>query len=146
RDKLVVIADASTKVGRASAVVLNGAEYMDEASLAGDNHLVLLEDGHITSFTLHPEELGLPVYKSDAIRGGNPKENAAILKSVLSTEQGPHLDTVRLNAAIGLFANGKADGIKQGVDIASERSASGTATERLNNLVQNGRNLTREAI
>lgn len=146
RDKLVVIAEALKKLGRKRAVVLNGAEYMDEASLAGDNHLVLLEDGHITSFTLHPEELGLPVYNSDAIRGGNPKENAAILKSVLSNEQGPYLDTVLLNAAIGLFANGKADDIKQGVDIARESIASGAAMERLNNLVQYSKNLKREAI
>src|SRR5699024_2419729 len=145
-DKLVVIAEALKKLGRKRAVVLNGAEYMDEASLAGDNHLVLLEDGHITSFTLHPEELGLPVYNSDAIRGGNPKENAAILKSVLSNEQGPYLDTVLLNAAIGLFANGKADDIKQGVDIERESIASGAAMERLNNLAQYSKNIKREAI
>src|SRR5699024_12268936 len=104
RDKLVVMKEAIKKLGLKRAFVLNGAEYMNEASLARDNHLLLLEDGNITSFTLHPEELGLPVYNNDAIRGGNPKENAAILKSVLSNEQGPYLDTVLLNAAIGLFA------------------------------------------
>src|SRR5699024_3583809 len=118
RDKLVVIAEALKKLGRKRAVVLNGAEYMDEASLAGDNHLVLLEDGHITSFTLHPEELGLPVYNSDAIRGGNPKENDAMIKTAHSKEQYTYLDTVLLNSAIEMFANEKADGIKQGVDIA----------------------------
>src|SRR5699024_6789438 len=140
RDKLVVIAEALKKLGRKRAVVLNGAEYMDEASLAGDNHLVLLEDGHITSFTLHPEELGLPVYNSDAIRGGNPKENAAILKSVLSNERGPYLETLLLNAVIGFFANGKADVIKQGEKIARESIDYGAEMKRLNNHIKYGKN------
>src|SRR5699024_6134247 len=90
RDKLVVIAEALKKLGRKSAVVLNGAEYMDEASLAGDNHLVLLEDGHFTSSTLLPEERGPPAYKSGAMPGATPKEKAAILTIVRPPEQGPY--------------------------------------------------------
>src|SRR5699024_2086485 len=107
RDKLTTIAEALQKLGRKRAVVMNGAGYMDEASLAGDNHLVLLNEGKITSFTVHPDDLGLPTYDNKEIVGGNPKENAAILRSVLDNEPSAYLDTVLLNAAIGLFAHGK---------------------------------------
>src|SRR5699024_12394175 len=54
RDMLTVLAESLRNLGRRRAVVVNGAEYMDEASLAGENHLTLLEDGEITSFPLHP--------------------------------------------------------------------------------------------
>src|SRR5699024_1582528 len=47
RDKLTTIAQALNKLGRRRAVVMNGAGYMDEASLAGNNHLVLLNEGKI---------------------------------------------------------------------------------------------------
>src|SRR5699024_473956 len=42
REKLVTIAEALKKLGRKRALVINGAGKMDEGSLAGENHLVLL--------------------------------------------------------------------------------------------------------
>src|SRR5699024_5967762 len=113
-------------------IVLNGAGYMDEASLLGENHLVLLDHGTITPFTLHPEELGLPTCDRKAIEGGTAKENAQILKSVLNNESSPYLDTTLLNAAIGLYANGKVNDLHDGLTMARESIDSGAALERLN--------------
>lgn len=135
RDMLETVAQALKRLGRKRAVVINGAGFMDEASLAGENAITLLENGEITSFMLHPEEVGLPVYSNDAIAGGDVKENAKILLSVLNNEESPYLNTVLLNAGLALFANGKAKTIKDGVDIARESIASGAALERLNHLV-----------
>ena len=146
REKLPVIAETLHKLGRKRAVVLNGAGYMDEASLAGVNHLVLLDNGAITSFTLHPEDVGLPVYSNDKIVGGTPKENAAILKSVLQNEQSPYLDTVLLNAGIGLFANGKTNSIQDGIELAKESIATGAALDKLNTLIAYSKTMTSEAI
>src|SRR5690625_1391452 len=145
RNKLTTIAESLKKLGRKRAIVVNGAGYMDEASLAGDNHLVLLNEGEITSFTLHPRDVGLPTYSNEAIQGGDAKENANILLSVLNNEASPYLDTVLLNSAIGLFANGKASTIKEGIDIARESIASEAAFERLNTLVKFSK-LTSEVI
>lgn len=136
RNKLETIAASLNQLGRKRAVVVNGAGHMDEASLAGENHIVLLDDGAITSFTVHPEEVGLPVYDNDEIRGGDAKENAQILLSVLNNEPSPYLDTVLLNAALGLFANGKVTTIQDGIEVARESIASGEALNRLNRLVE----------
>lgn len=136
RDMLVTLAESLHKLGRRRAVVVNGAGYMDEASLAGENHLVLLADGKITPFTLHPEEVGLPVYDNDAIKGGTAEENAEILLNVLKGKPGAYLDTVLLNAGIGLFASGTADSIQEGVALARESIASGSALRRLERLVE----------
>jgi len=135
RDMLEVLAKSLHKLGRRRAIVLNGAGYMDEASLAGENHLVLLENGKITPFTLHPEEVGLPVYDNDAIKGGTAKENARILLDVLQGKPGPYLDTVLLNAGIGLYASGIADSIKDGVERARKSIFEGKALERLEGLI-----------
>lgn len=136
REKLVTIAESLRQLGRKRAIVVNGAGYMDEASLAGENHIAFLNEGEIETFTLHPEELGLPVYDNDAIRGGDAEVNADILLRVLNNEPGPYLDTVLLNAALGLFANGVATTLKDGLLLARESIASGAALERLNRLVE----------
>src|SRR5699024_3873324 len=116
RDMLTVLTESLIKLGRRRAVVINGAEYKAEATLDVKNHLTLLENDEITSFTLHPEEVGLPVYPNEAIRGGTPKENAEILLDVLNAKPGAYLDTVLLNAGIALFASGKAQSIQEGVN------------------------------
>lgn len=136
RKKLVTIAESLRQLGRKRAVVVNGAGSMDEASLAGENHIALLEDGEIKTFTLHPEELDFPVYSNEEIVGGDAKRNAEILLSVLHNEPGPYLDTVLLNAGLALYANGKADTIVDCVEIARESIASGAALEKLKRLVE----------
>lgn len=144
RDMLPIMAQSLNKLGRKRAVIVNGAGYMDEASLAGENHLILLNDGKITPFTLSPEDVGLPTYTVEEIRGGDAKENADILLRVLRGEKGPYLDTVLLNAALGFYAHGLADSPLQGVEIARESIYSGAAMERLQTLIDYSKEITQE--
>ncbi|WP_407272497.1 anthranilate phosphoribosyltransferase [Radiobacillus sp. PE A8.2] len=135
RDMLEMMADALHRLGRKRALIINGAGHMDEASLAGDNHLVLLERGEIIRFTLHPEEVGLPVYDNEQIKGGDSSQNAAILRDVLKGEKGAYRDTVIMNAGLGIFANGKAGTVQEGVALARESIDSGAALSKLEKLI-----------
>lgn len=134
-DIVKMMAESLLKLGRKRAIVVNGAGSMDEASLAGENDLVLIEDGDLIPFKLHPEEINLPVYSNDQIRGGSARDNANILLNVLKGKKGPYLDTVLLNAGLALFANGAADSMISGVDLAKESIQSGAAMERLQTLI-----------
>lgn len=136
RDLLRMFAEVLSTLGRKRAVVLNGAGFMDEASLQGENHLVILENGQITEKVLHPDEVGLPIYSNKEIVGGNARENAEILKNVLKGEKGVYRDTVLLNAGIGIFVGGKANSISQGVEVAKETIDSGAALEKLYRLIE----------
>jgi anthranilate phosphoribosyltransferase len=146
RDLLPVFAEVLQNLGRKRAVVINGAGFMDEASLQGENHLTLLEDGVISSQSFVPEEVGLPQYDNSAIKGGDSKENAIILKNVLSGEKGACRDTVLLNAGIGIYTSGKAETIVEGINIAREVIDSGAAYEKLHRLIEITRKAQREAI
>lgn len=136
RDLLVQMANVLHQLGRKRAVVLNGAGYLDEASLAGENHCVLLERGEYIPFTIRPEEVGLKSVSNTAVKGGDPRENAAILQAVLTGEKGPHRDVVLLNAGLGIFANGKASTVQEGVERAKESIDSGSAQAKLNYLIK----------
>lgn len=146
RDLVNVLAEVLKMLGRKKAVVLNGAGFMDEASLSGENHLALLENGKITNLTLHPEEVGLSVYDNEAIRGGDSHENGEILLSVLRGEKGAYRDTVLLNAGLGIFANGKVTTIEEGVKMAEEIIDTGAALEKLNQLIEKSKAYRAEVI
>ena len=134
-DMLETFAQVLHQLGRQRAVVVNGAGSMDEASLQGENKIVLLDQGNITSLTLHPDEVGLSVYSNEAIRGGDAKENAGILLRILKGEKGAFRDTVLLNAGLGLYAYGTAATIQEGISIAKESIDSGAALAKLEALV-----------
>jgi anthranilate phosphoribosyltransferase len=136
RDKLETMAKVLNELGRKRAIVLNGADYMDEASLAGENHLVLLENGLITPFTLKGEDVGLSHYPNSMIRGGEAADNAWILQDVLEGREGAHLETVLFNAGIALYAHGSVLNIADGVKVARESIVSGRAKETLQSLIR----------
>jgi anthranilate phosphoribosyltransferase len=146
KDLLPIFAEVLQNLGRKRAVVISGAGSMDEASLQGENYLTLLEDGVISTQTFVPDEVGLPEYDNSAIKGGDSKENAEILKKVLLGEKGACRDTVLLNAGIGIYTSGKAANIVEGINIARDVIDAGAAYEKLQQLIELTRKGQREAI
>jgi anthranilate phosphoribosyltransferase len=146
RDILEPIAEVLKTLGRRRATVLNGAGNMDEASLQGENHLAILDNGIIRLKTLTPEDVGLSRYDNKAIRGGDAKQNAEILLGVLKGEKGAYRDTVLLNAGIGIFTANKAESILEGVEKAREIIDSGAALEKLTLLIEKSSGTEKEAI
>ena len=129
-----IVANAIQQLGRKRAVIITGPDNMDEAALYGTNTYTLLEDGHISQHTFTYEDLGMEKVELSDITGGDAKENAEILLSVLKNEDSPYLETTVLNAGLGFFANGKVETIKEGVELARQLIADGSALEKLRQL------------
>lgn len=146
RDKLQVMGDVLKQLGRKRAVIVNGAHHMDEASLAGENHLVVLENGRLKGLRLKPEDVGLPTYSLDEIIGGDAERNARIILSVLRGDDGPFRDTVLLNAGLGIYAHGKAQTIQEGIALAKESIDSGAALNKLNFLIKYNEKLKEQGV
>ncbi|MGG2066634.1 anthranilate phosphoribosyltransferase [Bacillus sp. S14(2024)] len=135
REMLLPVAKVLQKLGRKQAIVVNGSGFLDEASLQGENHAAILKDNKIIEVSISPEEYGFSRVKNEAIRGGDAKENANITLNVLQGEDSVYRDTVLLNAGLALFANGKAETIKDGIRLAVHSIDSGKALEKLNLLI-----------
>ena len=129
-----IVANAIQQLGRKRAVIITGPDNMDEAALYGTNTYTLLEDGHISQHTFTYEDLGMEKVELSDITGGDAKENAEILLSVLKNEASPYLETTVLNAGLGFFANGKVATIKEGVELARQLIADGSALAKLRQL------------
>ncbi|MGO3372267.1 anthranilate phosphoribosyltransferase [Pseudolactococcus laudensis] len=131
-DLLTTTAEVLKSLGRRRAVVVSGPNNMDEASLDGVNRYALLDEtGEITVHEFDHESLGMPRVTLQEIRGGEGKENAVILKSVLNNEPSPFLEVTVLNAGLGFFANGCVESVAEGVAKARDVIASGAAMAKL---------------
>lgn len=122
-------------LGRERAIVVSGTLGMDEASLSNDNTFALLENGGVTPFELRMEDLGLSPAPVTALRGGTPDDNAVILKDLLKGKQSAYFDAVLLNSALGLFAYGTVDSIKEGIEAAREAILSGRSLAKLESII-----------
>lgn len=88
----------------ATALVFRGDDGLDELTTTGHSRLWEISLGDIHEHDLDPRDLGIPLAEIDDLLGGDPVHNAAVVRRVLSGEQGPVRDIVLLNAAAGIVA------------------------------------------
>ena len=131
REMIRPMAEVLLELGSEKAWLVHGSDGTDEISIAGVTWLAALENGEVTDREINPEDAGLPVHHFEAIKGGDPKFNAAAMAALLNGENSAYRDAVLLNTAAALVVADKVDNLKTGVEIAAESIDSGKAKEKL---------------
>jgi anthranilate phosphoribosyltransferase len=124
------------ELGRVKAWAVHGTTAdgagMDEISTLGPTKIAQLEFGNITEQEFHPEELHLSPATLADLKGGDAKENAAILTGILSGElKGPKRDIVMVNAAAGFQITGQATNWHEALAQANAMIDNGSALQAL---------------
>ena len=133
---VLTIAEVLARLGARRAFVVHGAGGIDELSPAGPNLVGEVVDGRVRERTIDPLELGVQRCEPDALRGGNPEENAATIRAIFDgAEDGGRRDAILLNAAGAIAAAGHAEDLRDGLTLAREALESGAAAARLERLV-----------
>lgn len=123
-------------LGVKGAFVVHGEDGLDEISLSARTRITQLKEGKIRTYYIKPEDLGMRRVSQEAIRGGDGKENARILRSILEGEEkGAKREIVLLNSAACLVAADMAKDLKEGIEMARESIDSGRAKEKLEMLI-----------
>jgi anthranilate phosphoribosyltransferase len=135
-----LVAQALGELGVQRALVVHGADGLDEISISGETNIAEVRDRAVRSYTVVPEDFGLRRAPLEAIRGGDAAHNAEIIHKVLGSaslrhEHGPQRDIVLANAAGALVAAGRATDFLDGVHLASESIDSGAARAKLEALL-----------
>jgi anthranilate phosphoribosyltransferase len=128
------LAQVLRELGSERAMVVHGADGMDELTVFAKNHVAELQNGTLREFTLDPAELGLAHTDRAAVAGGSPQENAARIRAIFAGEKGPSRDIVVLNAAAALVVAGVAPDPQSGVVRAQQAIDSGDAGRKLGEL------------
>ncbi|HEY0217567.1 MAG TPA: anthranilate phosphoribosyltransferase, partial [Cellulomonas sp.] len=103
------------------ALVFRGDDGLDELAPTGTARVWQVTDGQVVEQTLDPvADLGLTPVRVADLRGADAQFNAGVARAVLAGEQVPARETVLLNAAAALVADGSLPG-----------TGSGTLVERL---------------
>ena len=101
-----------------------------------------MADGGTEEWFVEAAELGLQPAPLEAIPGGEPAENAAVVRSVLEGEVGPARDVSVLNAGAAIYVAGTAADLQEGLAKAAEAIDSGAARDVLGRLVARSRELS----
>jgi anthranilate phosphoribosyltransferase len=139
------LARVLAELGTVRAFVVHGADGLDEISNTGESRVSEVREGVVRTFTLKPEDFGLPRATIADLRGGDREQNAQIIKGILAGGDGPKRDIVLMNAASALVAGGKARDLKEGVALAAQSIDSRAAQVTLERLVTLSHELARSA-
>ena len=135
-DLVPFVANVLSDLGAEMAIIVNGYGGLDELTTTGPNTVAVLQDGVIENFELKPEDYGFEGANIVDLHGGEPAENAAILRGVLSGEvTGAKRDVTLLNAGAALWAAGVVGDLKEGIAKSGEAIDNGAALEKLDALI-----------
>ena len=130
------LAEVLMNLGVTRGMVVFGQDKLDEISLSSPTTVCEIRNGEVTSYVIHPEEVGLKTCKKEDLVGGTPQENAQITMDILKGVKGPKRDAVLLNAGACIYM--KEDGITlaEGVKKAAELIDQGKALHQLEQFVK----------
>lgn len=133
---LDVMAGALQRLGVDRALLVASADGLDELSTSGSTHVVEV-DGTAAPrrYDVTPEELGLERVAPESIPAGTPDANAATARAILAGEPGPARDLAVLNAGAAIYAAGRAEDLRTGIDAAVAAVDSGAAADTLRRYV-----------
>lgn len=130
------LAEALNRLGAKHLFVVHGDDGLDEITTTTTTQVWEVKNGAINHFVLNPEEFGIALAKTEELTGGEPAENAEIIRKLFAGEKGPKRDILLLNSAAALVAAGKAADLKVGLAVAAESIDSGAAAAKLAQLVK----------
>lgn len=133
---LAPMAKVLQNLGIKRALVVYGLDKLDEISLSAPTQIYEVNGDKIDTYTISPQDFGYEVCDKSALKGGEAKENAQIIRDILSgKEKGAKAKIACLNAGAGLYLAGKASTIKEGVKLAESLIESGKASAKLEELI-----------
>ena len=131
------IAETMAKMGLKRAAVVHGSG-LDEVAIHGETQVAEIIDGEISEYTLTPEDFGVATYPLEAIKGGEPEENRAIITDILTgkgTDAQVAAVAVNVSLLLRLFGN---EDLKANTQKAIDVMNSGQAFELVQQLAARG--------
>jgi anthranilate phosphoribosyltransferase len=135
-DLVEKLAQALKLLGLRRALVVHGADGLDEISISGPTKIGEVRGEWVRVYEVTPEQFGLERAPMSAIVGGDLKTNADIIWKLLEGEKSPRRDIVLMNAAAALVAAGRADSLHDAMPMAIQSIDTGAARAKLGALVE----------
>jgi anthranilate phosphoribosyltransferase len=136
-DLTSIMAAVLKNLGAEQALVVHGADGLDEISICEKTKVSHLKGGKIENYFIKPEDFGILRVRPEELLGGSAEENAEIAIRILrGEEKEAKLNVVLLNAAAAIYVGGRAKDLGEGLTKAAQAVASGRAYAKLEELIK----------
>jgi anthranilate phosphoribosyltransferase len=119
-----------------TGTIVHGQDSLDEVSITGKSLICRTDGSDMETYELYPEDVGLKRARPEEIQGGDARENAGIVRSLLDGADGPRRDIVLLSASMALVTAGRAPSLEVGLEMAKDAIDSGEARRKLEAIVR----------
>jgi len=126
-------------LGCEEAIVVHGLDGLDEISIVGRTAIAWLRKGEVRIFEVTPEDFGLEKADLASLAVNTLDECVEIAFKMLYCEpdpSDPRLGMLLANSSAALVVGEKADNFRDGVELALESIASGSAYKKLKRLIK----------
>ncbi len=130
------LAGAIAELGTRRAVLVCSHDGLDEVSLSAPTMVRVVQGKEYDTREWRPEEFGLGTVPLEAIKADGPAASAAVIRRLLSGEDGPARRIVLANAAAALWAAEAVPTLREGVERAAAALAAGTPRAVLEQLTR----------
>lgn len=130
------LAQVLVSLGVKRGMVVYGMDKLDEISMSAPTKVCEIKDGWFRTTVISPEDFGFERCTKEDLKGGTPEENTKIVRDILGGQKGNKRNAVLMNAGASLYIGGKADSMKEGIELAAEIIDSGKALETLYKLIE----------
>jgi len=124
------------RLGGKHIFIVHGEDGLDEVTLSGKTQITELKDGTIATKRISPSDFRYDIENTYELIGGDKKENAKILKNILTGQKNARRNISVLNAALAINCSGKAKKIEEGIRLAERSIDSGAALQKLDDLIK----------
>ena len=122
--------------GMRYAILVSGADGLDELSLAGPTTVATVTPEEVVLSTIDAGAVLGRRHGAESLRGGGVADNVAVVRRFLAGEPGAVFDVVCANAGLALVVAGEAATLDEGFALASASVTEGRAAAALAALVE----------
>ena len=130
------IANVLKELGSRHVMVVHSADGLDELSIADKTYVAELKEGVVTTYTIHPEELGFVLGDLNDIKADDAKDSLNIIKDAFSGKEGAARDIISLNAGAAIYVCGLTDSLISGIERSRLALSDGSAQQKLDDYIK----------
>lgn len=137
-DLCLPVARAARLLGVKRVMVVHGLDGMDEISVSSVSKIVEInEQAEEKEYVFDPRTIGVHIYRSDELKGGDSKKNVEIAHNILSGKGNDAIkEAILLNTGAALYIAGISESIKAGYMKAKDAFADGSVKAKVEQIIR----------
>jgi len=130
------LANVLNSLGSKHVLVVHAEDGLDEISIAGSTQIAELKDGSVKTYSISPTQFGIEESNLSEIVAKDSAQSLEIVNSVFDNQASAAVGIVKLNAGAAIYASDKASSLEEGISMAGDAIASGSAKNKFQQYIE----------